>query len=372
MNERMSIEEPKIAIIYLLYYHNQSYIDDMVSALKRMTYPKDKVELVIVSNPHPVEGSFVRYLEETVVPLSGKEIPHVTILAQTENLGFAGGNNVGTVWAIENGFDYVYYHNNDGFFAGNVLEPLVKVFFEDTKVGIAQSLVMLYPETELINSAGNSFQYLGFGFCHGYRKKIQDLDLPVVKEIDYATGAAMMIKVDLIKKFGMWDPDFFMYHEDLEWSLRLRIAGYKIKLMRDSVFYHKYQFGRSIDKFFFMERNRHAVMLMFFRWPTLLLLLPIGILLELGLWFFSIKNGYFNKRIEVYKYWLNWKNWQIWLKKRKYIQSIRQVKDRHLLKHTVSGINFQEKEVESPLVKYVGNPIMAIYYWLVVKSLIWW
>jgi len=365
-------EFKKIAIIYLLYYHNQSYIDDMVSALKRMTYPKDKIELVIVSNPHPVEGSFVRYLEETVVPLSGKEIPHVTILSQNENLGFAGGNNVGTEWAIQNNFDYVYYHNNDGFFASNALEPLVQAFENDEKIGIAQSLIMLYPETELINSAGNDFHYLGFGFCHGYREKIQNVKLPAIAEVNYASGAGMMVKVDLIKKFGMWNKDFFMYHEDLEWCLRLRIAGYKIKIVRDSIFYHKYQFGRSVDKFFFMERNRHAVMLMFFRWPTLLLLFPIGIILEFGLWLFSIKNGYVKKRVEVYKYWLKWSNWQLWLKKRKYIQSIRQVNDRYLLKHTVSGINFQEKEVESGLVKYVANPIMGLYYWLIVRIFIFW
>jgi len=76
--------------------------------------------------------------------------------------------------------------------------------------------------------------------------------------------------------------------------------------------------------------------------------------------------------VEVYKYWLKWSNWQLWLKKRKYIQSIRQVSDRYLLKHTVSGINFQEKEVESGLVKYVANPIMGLYYWLIVRIFIFW
>ena len=95
----------KIAIVYLLYYHNRQHVDDVVSAMKKITYPKDRLEFVIVSNPHPQDGSFVWYVEEAVMPLSGKEIPHVTLLPQKENLGFAGGNNIGARWAMEHGFD---------------------------------------------------------------------------------------------------------------------------------------------------------------------------------------------------------------------------------------------------------------------------
>ncbi len=362
----------KIAIVYLQYYHSESYIDDTISALKKITYPKDKLEFVIVDNPYPEKGVFSRYIDEAVMPLSGNEIPHVTYLPQKENLGFAGGNNVGAKWALEHDFDYVYFHNNDGFFATNAFEPLVEAFESDEKIGAVQSLLLLHPETELLNSAGNSFHYLGFGYCDNYRKPIKELDLPKLKEIDYASGAALMVRCDLMKEYGMWDDDFFLYHEDLEWSFRLRAAGYKIMLVRDSIFYHKYQFGRSISKFFFMERNRHAVMLMFFKIPTLLLLLPMGLIFEVGLWIFSIKNGYAKKRLEVYKYWLKWSNWKIWLAKRKYIQKIRKVNDRYLLSFSVPEILFQESEMENPLLKYIGNPVMKVYYYIVVRLLIWW
>src|SRR3989338_2148215 len=140
----------KIAIVYLLYYHNRQHVDDVVSAMKKITYPKDRLEFVIVSNPHPQDGSFVWYVEETVMPLSGKEISHVTLLPQKENLGFAGGNNIGADWAVENGFDYVFFHNNDGFLAANALESLVDAMEKDQSIGIAQSLMLLHQETELI------------------------------------------------------------------------------------------------------------------------------------------------------------------------------------------------------------------------------
>jgi len=365
-------QSPKIAIVYLLYYHNESYVDDMVSALRKLTYPKDKVELVIVINPHPEDGLFLRYIEETVLPESGGRLPHVTVLPQKENAGFGIGNNIGAQWAIDHGFDYVFFHNNDGFFASNALEPLIQTMEADKTIGAAQSLMLLYPETELVNGAGNTFQFLGFGYCGEYRTPTKNLDLPKVKEIAYASGAALMMRTDLMKEYGMWDEDFFMYHEDLEWCLRLRMAGYKIVLVRDSVFYHKYQFSRSMTKFYWMERNRYGVMLMFFHIPTLLLLLPIWLLVEIGLFGFAARGGWMEERLKVCKYWIKPEAWRLWLGKRKRIQKIRKISDRKLLSYSVSGIHFQDKETDNWAVNYIGNPILAVYYWIVVKGLIFW
>ncbi len=368
---KSDMHHPKIAIIYLSF-HCQPYIDDVISALKNLTYPRDRVELVIVDNPHPTYGPSVRYIEENVMSLSGKEIPHVTLLPQSENLGFAGGNNAGVTWALENGFDYIYFHNNDGFVATNCFEPLVKAMQEDPEVGIAQSLLLLHPETELINSTGNSFHYLGFGFCDRYRVPIRDVDLQEKEKIGYASGAGMMVSADTIREFGSWDEDFFLYHEDLEWSFRLRCAGKKIIMVTDSVFYHKYQFTRSIQKFYWMERNRYGVMLMFFHPLTLLLLLPMGLVLELGLIVFSLKGGWFAERMRVYGYWTKTKHWKLWLKKRKRIQSIKKISDRDLLSVSVPGIYFQDESMKNPLLIYIGNPVMKLYWRIVVKGLIRW
>ncbi len=217
---------PKVAIVYLSY-HCEPYIDDVVSALKKMTYPKDRVEFVVVDNPHPEFGLSIRYLEENIMSMSGNELPHITLLPQNSNLGFSGGNNVGIQWALDNGFDYVYFHNNDGFVAANFLEPLVEVMESDKTIGAVQSLLMLYPEADLLNSSGNSFHYLGLGFCNNLRVKKADIKLEKVYETSYSSGAAVLMRSDLLRQYGLWDHDFFMYHEDIEYSFRLKIAGYK-------------------------------------------------------------------------------------------------------------------------------------------------
>lgn len=361
---------PKVAIIYLSY-HSEPYIDDVVSALRQITYPKDRLEFIIVDNPHPEYGSSVRYLNENVSPLSGKEIPKVTILSQEKNLGFAGGNNVGIQWALDNGFDYVYLHNNDGFVSANFLEPLIGAMEGDKTIGACQSLILLYPETDLINSSGNSFHYLGMGFCNNLREPKKILTGEKITETAYASGAAVLMRTDILKNHGLWDADFFLYHEDLEYSFRLRSLGYRIVTVMDSIFYHKYFFGRNQEKFYFIERNRLGLMFMFFKWPTLLLFLPMGILFEIGLLFFAWKSGWLKEKINVYKYWLKKESWELWRKKRENIQKNRIKKDRDLLAEAVGSIHFEEKSVNSPWLIYVGNPLMSWYWKLIQKIIIW-
>lgn len=361
---------PKVAIIYLSY-HPEPYIEKVTTALGKMTYPKDKVELVVVDNPHPEFGSAKEFLAEKVMPLSGNVLPRVTLIANEKNLGFAGGNNIGIKWAIENSFDYVFLLNNDAFPAPGFLEPLVEAMAADKKIGAAQSLLMLAANPTLVNSAGNVMHYLGFGYCWGYKKTPAELNLPPVKEIGYASGACLLMRADLLKQYGGLDEDFFLYHEDLEYSYRLKSLGYKIVLARDSMVYHQYEFSRSVSKYFWMERNRYAVILMFYKLPTLILLLPTKLIVEIGLILMSIKGGWFTERLAVYRYWANLANWPLWLKKRRIIQSRRTVSDKTLLKEVVSEILFQDDSIKNPLLVYVGNPLMSLY-WTIVKKLISW
>jgi len=361
---------PKVVIIYLSF-NSEVYLDDVISSLERISYPKEKIEFVIVDNPHPQHGSSVRALQEKFLPLSGVSIPHVTILPQNENLGFAAGNNAGIKWAMERGFDYIYFHNNDGFMAADCLTRLVEAMEKDRQIGAAQSLLLLYPETNLVNSAGNAFHYLGFGYCAGFRKKKEDLKIGPVEEVGYASGASMIMRVPLLKEYGLWEEDFFLYHEDLEYSLRMKAEGFKTVIVKEAVFYHKYAFSRNQQKFYFMERNRYAVMLMYFKWPTLILLLPMELIMELGLIVFAAMNGWLKERGAVYKYWLSAKNWKNWLAKRARIQAMRKMGDRELLRAASSRLVFEEKSIDNPLLKYIGNPLMAAY-WFIIKHLIFW
>lgn len=359
-----------MAVIYLSF-HSEPYFPDVVEALKQLNYPKELVEFVIVDNPHPVHGLSKKYVQDLILPISGTEIPHVTYLPQPENGGFGIGNNAGVAWALEHGFDYVFFHNNDAALGEDCILKLVEAMEVDATIGIAQSMVLLFNNKELVNTSGNAFHYLGFGYCNDYKKNIAELNLPPVYDVPYASGAALMVRSNMIREYGAWDENFFMYHEDLEWSFRLRINKYRAVCVRDSIFYHKYEFSKSITKFYWMERNRFAILLMFYKWPTLLLILPILIPLELGLWFSAWRGGWFKERVKVLQYWIKPSTWNLWLAKRQKTQAMRQIPDSALLANATGEILFQEAAMESPLVTKLANPVMNFYF-KILKFIVRW
>jgi len=360
----------KIAIVYLSF-HCEPYIDDVVKAMETVDYPKEALEFLIVDNPHPQHGPSVAYLEQHVMPKSGVSLPHVTILAQSENLGFAGGNNVGVQWAIEHGYDFVFFLNNDAYPTRNTFSALVAAFETDPKIAIAQSLLMLHPERELINTSGNVIHFCGFGYCRDYRVPLSERTFAAVEDVPYASGAAFMIPTVLCKQFGGWDNDFFLYHEDMEWSLRLKSLGYRVVMVRDSVVHHAYEFARSITKFYWMERNRFGVLYMFLKLPTLVLIAPAVLAYEFGTYLFALKGGWVSEKHKLYKYWFNPKNWSLWHDKRVAIQRRRSVSDAALTRDWVGYVKFQEARVENPILRYVANPVMTVYWWLVKRILFW-
>jgi hypothetical protein len=329
------------------------------------------MELIIVDNPHPEYGSSVRMLEEQVMPLSGNELPNVTLLPQAFNTGFSPGCNVGIQWAIDHGCDYIFLHSQDGFLAPKALETMVEALESDKTIGAAQALLLLHPETELVNSAGNAYHYLGFGYCNQFRAKRESLNLPPILDSGYASGAALLMRADLVKAHGALDNEFFLYHDDIAYALRLKILGYRVVLVRDAVFYHKYLFGRSAKKLYYIERNRFGMMLMFYRWRTLFLILPMILFLELGLLFFYARQKELKTKMSVYGYWLWPSHWRMWLQKRKIIQAMRKVSDAVLLKDAVTQIVFDDPSINHPLLVKIGNPLMDRYGQWMKRFMTW-
>lgn len=367
----MEKERPRIAILYLSY-HCEPYIDDVIDAIAALTYPKEQLAFVVIDNPHPEYGSSAPNLREKLQGVATPDLPEVTILAQAENRGFSHGINVGIEWAIRHGFDYAFLHNDDGVMSPDAIEPLVATMEAEPEVGIAQSLILLDPERDLINSAGNALHYCFFGFCESYRESESSLDVPPVKDIAFASGAAALLRISCVEKCGKLDEDFFLYCEDLEYCCRLRLTGHRVVMVSESRFFHRYQFDRNNAKMYWIERNRYAVMLVTLRLPTLVVLLPIAAALEIGLFFFAWRRGWLATRFKVYGYWLQPSHWRLWWRKRRRVQKLRCVSDRDLLRLAVPRLEFQEQVIKSRLLDCFGNPLMALYYHVIVRSFVWW
>lgn len=357
----------RVGIILINYKdYAEKYLAECQESLEDQSYPRENYKVYIVDNCSS-EESF-EYLQ--------KSYPKSTILPRLDG-NYAAGNNKGIKKAIEDGCELFVIANMDTKFDKNWLEELVKTINSDEKVGIAQSKILLYPRNEeekqkpKINSLGNRIHYLGFGFTEGYGLAEKETEWKnSIYTIDgYASGCSLIIKKEVLDKIGFYNEDYYMYHDDLELGWRAKLAGYKTVLAEKSVVYHKYEFSRSIRMVYFMERNRYLTLFTFYKIPTIILLLPMIIILDLAMILYSILGKWFLIKMKVSWYFIKPSTWKRIMKIRREIKKFRKFKDKDILNIMSGQVKFQE--INNVILQYLGNPIMNLYLLLVKKIVFW-
>lgn len=183
-------------------------------------------EIIVVDNDSQ-DGS-VEYLK--------KKYPKVVVMAEKENLGFGRGNNVGIKQAKG---EYLFFFNSDAYLFDSSLSKLLDRAREIDNLGAISPLI-LNPD-QSIQQSGGYFPTLFKIFL--WMSFIDDLPGGAVfkpfhidhdsfykkeQELDWITGAAFMVPAKVIKKVGAFEPDIFMYGEDVELCYRIKKAGFKI------------------------------------------------------------------------------------------------------------------------------------------------
>src|SRR5690606_269506 len=139
-----------------------------------------------------------------------------------------------------------------------------------------------------------------------------------------------------------------------------------------AVVYHKYQFAKSIKQYYWMERNRFICLLENYKLATLILILPALIIMEIGLFLFSLKSGFGKEKLKVYAYFLNLDNWKRIIGERSHPSlklRMARVKDKDVVKWFTGKI--ENQEIDNWILKYIANPIFNAY-WFLVKFVIFW
>ena len=292
--------------------------------------------------------------------------PGIKVLENQENLGFAKSNNVGLNYAISEGYQYVYLLNQDTVVRPDFLDKALRVITSDSNIGAVQSKLMLFSDKEKINSWGNEIHFLGFAYAGGYKRP--NAELPV-KEIAYPSGAACLVKVSALSDVGLFNEEFYMYHEDVDLGWRLWLSGYRCLLAPESVVYHKYDFSRSIKKLYYMERNRYLAVMQNYRTATILLIMPAMAAMDLMMFVYSFYAGWWRQELDVYKYFFKSRSMNLIAKTRRQVQSKRRVPDKKIISHFTGKIEFQD--LDNPVLHYLVNPVFNLY-WQIIKRIIWW
>lgn len=166
-----------------------------------------------------------------------RDFGDVELIRTGANLGFAGGNNVGIRRALERGADWVLLMNNDAEMEHGLPEALERAAAARPDAGLLACKV-LFEDGETVMYAGASFnEWLGYS---GRRVGWGERDtFHAPHDVDRADGAAMAASRAAVERAGLLDEGLFAYVEDVEWSLRIRHAGFAVVFVPDAKVRHK-------------------------------------------------------------------------------------------------------------------------------------
>jgi hypothetical protein len=195
---------------------------------------------------------------------------HVVVLETGENLGYAGGNNVGICYALKRGADAVCILNNDVEVAPDFLVPLIEAV-GDERGGVATPLIAEMKDKQRTWALGAKvdWQRGTVRRLHAGEPVAALVDFAPF-DVDVAPGAAMLVRREVFERVGLLDEDFYLYYEEGDWSLRVRASGYWIKAVPASLVYHHVSAAlgtRSPIIDYYMLRNQ--LRFVYRHWPGL-------------------------------------------------------------------------------------------------------
>ncbi len=218
-------------------------------------------------------------------------------LVRGRNTGYGGGNNRG---AREASGDYLVFLNPDTSLEVGAIDALLAPLMAGTDIGLSTARLVYMDRPTVINACGNTIHFTGLTYCRGAGRPRDELDEPA--EVDAVSGAAFAIRREVYAELGGFDEHFFMYVEDTDLSWRARLLGYRCWYTPDAVVKHDYHPAYSPRKAFYLDYNRHVMLLKNCGRAMYLRMLPGLLLAEIVTWGFLVLQGprFWRVKLRVY------------------------------------------------------------------------
>ena len=221
----MKINKLSIAVI-LVNWKKYNLTSKCIDSLNKSNYKNFKI--ILVDN---------EYSEKSLIELKNKH-KELLVFKEKNNLGFAGGNNIGIRYALENDYDYIMLLNNDTEVKENFILPLVERIEKDHSLGAVQPLILNFSNKSIIwNAGGKLNKFLGLTSTRLNNNKLNS-SIVFDDYTDWISGCCILIKSEILTKVGLLDEKFFNYYEDVDWSLRMKNLGYDLGFVKESIIYH--------------------------------------------------------------------------------------------------------------------------------------
>ncbi len=256
--------QPKVSII-TVNFNGMRFLRDFLESIKNLKYKN--CDLIFVDNAS-TDGS-VEHLR--------RYWPEIKVMDNKENLGFSVANNIA---ADEANGEYLFFLNNDTRIHPEAVSELINKMSLNPSLGICGCKIMSYD--------GNKFFHTGIG--------VDIFGFPVAcGKTFYAEGSALMIRSQLFKAVGGFDPAYFMFHEDIDLAWKVWLSGYQVAAISEAVVYHSVgasaggtplitegQYKSTYFRRYFSERNNIRTLLKNYGFPALLFILFAYFLMNLA------------------------------------------------------------------------------------------
>lgn len=205
---------------------NYNGLEDTCALIETIPF-NENMEVIVVDNASMNQEA------ETIA----QRYPQVKVIQNERNLGFAGGNNLG-IQAAQG--KYLFLINNDTVFKDFNIQALIDRVESSPNIGIVCPKIRFAWANNPIQFAG--YSKLSTITVRNYAIGFHEEDhgqYDTAHSTPYAHGAAMLIRRDVIKKVGLMPDCFFLYYEELDWSMMFTHAGYQIWYEPACTIYHK-------------------------------------------------------------------------------------------------------------------------------------
>jgi hypothetical protein len=231
-----------LVFIIVINYNGTADTMECLESLTELSY--SNFNIIVVDN-----GS-----SDNSIELSLSEFRDVRLIKNQNNLGFTGGNNIAIKYALENGADYVWLLNNDTVTDKYALTFLVETAMKSDSLGILGSVIYDYHNRNVIQFAGATVDWLNAISPHL-------IEYTVDNYVERVNGCSMLVSRDVCEKVGLFDENYFLYAEEVDWCIRAINSGFNCAIEPNSKVFHKGSEsvksygGKNIIYYYYNTRN---------------------------------------------------------------------------------------------------------------------
>ena len=206
------MHNPLVSVI-IVNWNGKRFLDNCLGSLSKVKYKN--TEIFFVDNASKDDS--VAYVK--------KNYPHIKIISNSKNLGYAGGHE-GAFRKAKG--ELILLLSTDTIVEENLLSELVKAVYSEKNIGAVMPKLLMYPRKDLIDSIGSYFLISGIIYHIGRDKDQSKPQYNISQEIFSGKGACMLFKKNVLSKTGLFDKDYFAYFEETDLCHRIWLSGNKV------------------------------------------------------------------------------------------------------------------------------------------------